>query len=177
MFHTGNGGSTPTSALQLLVRKCDVHLACALNALWHSRLPHIHWSNIVRARMSDCFVAEYEGRYYACAIWSSPVARLLNGRNWYELRRLAIAPDAPANTASRLLRVMRLMIQKERPEIVKLISYQDTQVHAGIIYRAAGWVPTVRNKDGNWSRPNRKRNVAQSLSPKLRWEYDMVRLQ
>lgn len=173
LFRSGLGGATPTSALQLSIRIVNVHRAIELNKTWHSRLPNVDWSNIVRASPSACFVAEYNDIAYASAIWSAPVARLLNGRNWLELRRLAIAPDAPKNTATRMLRVMRLMIAKELPEIVNLISYQDTEVHTGTIYRAAGWKPTVRNECGDWQRPNRHRNAAQSLSPKVRWEYAM----
>jgi len=171
LFRSGYGGATPTSALQLKIRRVNVHRAIELNATWHSRLPNVDWSNIVRASPSACFMAEYNDIAYASAIWSAPCARLLNGRHWLELRRLAIAPDAPKNTATRMLRVMRLMIAKDLPEIVNLISYQDTEVHTGTIYRAAGWKPTVRNECGDWQRPNRQRNVAQSLSPKVRWEY------
>ena len=171
LFRSGLGGATPTSALQLSIRIVNVHRAIELNKTWHSRLPNVDWSNIVRASPSVCFVAEYNDISYASAIWSAPCARLLNGRNWLELRRLAIAPDAPKNTATRMLRVMRLMIAKELPAIVNLISYQDTEVHTGTIYRAAGWKPTVRNECGDWQRPNRQRNAAQSLSPKVRWEY------
>ena len=171
LFRGGRGGATPTSALQLTVSKCNVHRAIELNAIWHSRLPVVDWSNVVRASPSMCFVAEHDDIAYASAIWSAPCARLLNGRNWLELRRLAIAPDAPKNTASRMLGIMRRMIEKELPQIVNLISYQDTEVHTGTIYRAAGWLPTVRNESGDWQRPNRQRNAAQSLSPKVRWEY------
>jgi hypothetical protein len=131
------------------------------------------WSNVVRASPSICFVAELDAIAYGAAIWSAPCARLLNGRNWLELRRLAIAANAPKNTATRMLRVMRLMIVKELPQIVNLISYQDTEVHTGTIYKAAGWKETVRNESGDWQRPNRQRNAAQSLSPKVRWEYPL----
>lgn len=171
LFRSGFGGATPTSALQLLIRQVNVHRAIELNKLWHSRLPNVDWSNIVRASPSMCFVAEYNDIAYASAIWSAPCARLLNGLNWLELRRLAIASDAPQNTATRMLRVMRLMIVEALPNIVNLISYQDTEVHTGTIYKAAGWKPTTRNECGDWQRPNRQRNVAQSLSPKVRWEY------
>jgi len=171
LFRSGRGGSSPTSALQLVIRRCNVHRAIELNAVWHSRLPKIDWSNVVRASPSVCFIAEYQDMAYAAAIWSAPCARLLNGRNWLELRRLSISKEAPPNTASRMLRIMRLMILKDFPKIVNLISYQDTEVHTGTIYKAAGWKATKRNQSGDWQRPNRVRNVAQSTSPKIRWEY------
>jgi hypothetical protein len=171
LFRSGLGGATPTSALQLSIRIVNVHRAIELNKTWHSRLPNVDWSNIVRASPSACFVAEYNYISYASAIWSAPCARLLNGRNWLELRRLAIAPDAPANTASRMLRVMRLMIVKARPDVTRLISYQDTEVHTGTIYKAAGWVVGNRSEGGEWSRPSRSRQRVVTGAEKVRWEY------
>ena len=58
------------------VLKLDVikpQFASALNSVWHSRLPAIHWSNIVRNRYYVCYGASYMGVWVACAIWSSPV--------------------------------------------------------------------------------------------------------
>jgi hypothetical protein len=86
----------------------------------------------------EAYAAEHSNIYYAVALWGQPVARMLNGRGWYELRRMAIADDAPDNTASRMLRIMRLLIAKDRPEVVKLISYQDTEAHTGTIYKWLG---------------------------------------
>lgn len=173
LFRSGGGGSTPTSAHQLEIRKCKPSRAIELNQLWHSRLPHIHLSNIIRSTHYICFVAEFDSIAYASAIWSSPCARTFNGMGWLELRRLAIASDAPKNTATRMLRIMRLIVIKEFPEIVKLISYQDTEVHDGTIYKAGGWSRVDTNHRGDWQRPNRRRNVEQSLAPKVRWEYDI----
>lgn len=172
LFRSGLGGSTPTSALQLKIRIVNVHRAIELNKTWHSRLPNVDWSNIVRASPSLCFVAEHNDIAYASAIWSAPCARGYNGRNWLELRRLAIAGDAPKNTATRMLRVMRLMIVKCLPQISKLISYQDTEVHAGTIYRAAGWVAIETFKKTRWH-IGRERTQPVSVKPKIRWEYSL----
>jgi hypothetical protein len=117
-----------------------------------------------------CFCAEFDGLHYATAVWTHPIARNLPQETWLELRRLAIAPDAPRNTASRMLAVMACLIRKARPEIECLVSYQDTEVHAGTIYKAAGWTATATNADGEWDRPNRSRQAAQSAAPKQRWE-------
>ena len=167
LFRGDDGGSTPTSPLQLHVGKISVVLASELNKLWHSRLPQIESASIQGA---DCFGAEYGGIWYATAIWTTPVARMLNGRRWFELRRFAIAPDAPRNTASRMLSVMVAKIRKANPSLVRLISYQDTEVHNGTIYKASGWEATVQSEGGEWSRPSRKRNAVQSGAPKIRWE-------
>ena len=174
LFRSGCGGSIPTSALQLTIAKCNVHRAIELNKIWHSRLPKVEWSNVVRASPSVCFIAEHNEVAYATAIWSAPCARLLNGRNWLELRRLAIANDAPKNTATRMLKVMRLMIVRELPQIVNLISYQDTEVHTGTIYKAAGWKATdTTSSTTTWNWSGRSRNAHQSESPKIRWEYNL----
>lgn len=116
------------------------------------------------------FGATYDSMIYAVAIWSNPVARMLPQDTWLELRRLAIAPDAPKNTASRMLSVMKKIITKEMPHIVNLISYQDMDVHTCGIYKAAGWVATSINKNTKWDMSARKRPKAQSESPKQRWE-------
>lgn len=175
LFQAEYGGSKPTSVLQLKISKCSVHLACKLNGMWHSRFPRIEWSNVVRNKDSACYVAECANLYYAVAIWSSPVAanRLKNGDTALELRRMAIAPDAPENTASRMLKIMRLMVAKQMPHITVLLSYQDTEVHKGTIYKAAGWKAVACNEGTDWTTCKRKRNAAQSLAAKVRWEYEL----
>lgn len=169
LFQAGKGGSIPTSALSLVLSQIDFRHAKALNKLWHSRLPRMG-TGCIHNQPFLCYAAEYEGIIYAVAIWSNPVARNLPQQTWLELRRLAIAPDAPRNTASRMLRIMALLIRKARPDVVRLVSYQDMAVHTGGIYRAAGWAATTVNDDGNWDRPNRSRPKAQSEAAKQRWE-------
>lgn len=166
LFQAEGGGSIPTSALQLQVVKIEFKVAKSLNRLWHSRLPFFREPNMGWL----CFGAEFEGIIYAVSIWSHPVARLLPQVEWFELRRLAIAPDAPRNTASRMLAVMARLIRKAKPEVTRLISYQDTQAHTGAIYKAAGWQVGATSDGDGWDRPNRSRPAAQSLAPKVRWE-------
>ena len=164
LFQEEGGGSTPTSALQLRLIKVPHALARQLNRLWHSRLPRTGPGSRV------CYAADFEGIYYAVAIWGRPLARLLEQWEWLELYRLAIAPDAPRNTASRMLGVMARLISRDFPNIQRLISYQDTEVHTGGIYRAAGWEMTVASDGGEWDRPSRPTAKAQSAAPKQRWE-------
>jgi hypothetical protein len=169
LFQTEGGGSTPTSALQLLLTKCSYQLFAKLNSLWHSRLPNP--GGFYTQGMFFC--AEYGGNYYAVAGWSRPVAIAFNGKPIYELRRFAIAPDAPPNTATRLLSLMVRAIKKEIPELEKFISYQDCDVHSGTIYKAQGWVPARMSKRGeqNWCKTHARPSQAlQSDAPKQRWE-------
>lgn len=169
LFQTGEGGATPTSALQLLIEGIDLATAKQLNRLWHSRFPKMTrgpvWSKA-------CFAATFEGMAYGVAVWSKPVARNLpQDGTWLELRRLAISPDAPRNTASRMLAIMARLLKRERPLVVVLCSYQDTEVHTGCIYKAAGWQPTHLSKDGDvWDKPSRGANPVQSSAAKQRWE-------
>lgn len=167
LFPEDDGGSNPTSPLQFNIYEISVERAVELNKQWHSRLPKI--TNPYGDQI--CFGAEYQGKLYACAIWTMPVARLFNGKNYLELRRMAISAEAPKNTASRMISIMVKAIRKAKPHIVKLISYQDTDVHSGTIYKASGWNPIQVTKD-TWDRPNRLRKNP-SVGLKIRWEKDL----
>jgi len=128
---------------------------------------------VVRNQDYVCYVAEYDGIAYAVAIWSSPIAanRLREGKTSLELRRMAICENAPKNLASRMIGIMRRIIAREMPHITMLISYQDTDVHAGTIYRASGWKVAAQNKGTSWTTNTRQRSKEQSLANKIRWEY------
>jgi hypothetical protein len=141
-----------------------------LNRAWHSRLPKIGNSHF-----RVCYAAECANRIYAVAAWSNPVARLLPQRSWLELRRFAIAPDAPRYTASRMLGWMRRDIRTRFPAVERLISYQDLEAHTGTIYKAAGWTRaenfTVRARGWiGWGSRPRKGRTNQALAPRMRWE-------
>ena len=171
-FQTEKGGAIPTSPLQFDIEIIDVHTACRLNGLWHSRLPIIEWSNVVRNKHSICFGARYNGELFAVAIWSSPVAanRMKNGDQILELRRFAIAENCPKNTGSRMLSIMKRMIYKHLKDVSILISYQDTEVHNGTIYKASNWELVSVSKGTSWSNNSRKRNTEQSMADKARWQ-------
>jgi len=172
LFFDTEDWEAPTSAKELFVAECDVRLACDINRLFHSRLPEIHWSNVTRNKHYRTYLAEHCGYIYATGIWSSPVAanRFKDGDTILELRRLAIAPDAPKNTASRILSVMVKDIRRNLPQITRAISYQDTEFHTGTIYRAAGWhVGQKRDSVQRWDE-TRKRSAPQADTKKVRWE-------
>ena len=172
LFQTGQGGSMPTSALQLRFSRAGVDRAIELNRLWHSVLPKVVRSNITRCSNKQCYVAGFDGLYYAVAIWTNPTAMLVPQYEWLELRRLAISPDAPKNTASRMLAWMARDVEKLFPKVSLLISYQDCDRHSGTIYRAAGWIPTTISKDhrDRGLRSGRPRNRSQTTATKQRWE-------
>lgn len=174
LFQAEYGGSTPTSTLQLRIHRMEKARAVKLNALWHSVLPYIPAFHVEIA-----YGAESGGKCYAVALWGRPVARTICDKGWLELRRMAIADDAPKNTASRMLAIMTREIRKTRPDICRLISYQDTARHKGTIYKAAGWVPVdMSSSPINWGGaaqtkkpPTRERKAIIADAPKVRWEY------
>ena len=173
-FQFPDGGAIPTSPLQFYFEVISSKAACDLNAKWHSRFPDIHWSNVVRNKYYVCYGAKFEGVYFAVSIWSSPIARKLDANSILELRRMAINKDCPKNTASRMLSWMRKDINKRFPDIKKLISYQDTGVHLGTIYKASGWkLINTMSKEVDWAASGRKRNKPQSDAPKVRWELQL----
>lgn len=120
-------------ARDLVFSQCSKAHAVLLTRKWHSRLP-----NTQKAPWKYAFKASYGGITYAVALWNNPSARMLP-QNWIELRRFSCAPDAPKNTASRFLSWMVRYFKHSHTEYTKCISYQDTVVHTGAIYKASGW--------------------------------------
>lgn len=173
LFQGEYGGAIPTSALQLHFAVTTEAIFKQLNTDWHSRLPKIGNSHF-----KVVYCAECNNVIYAVAAWSNPVARLLPQQTWMELRRFAIAADAPRFTASRMLGWMRRDIQKRFPQTVKLISYQDMDVHTGTIYKASGWRPAENFKPRargwiGWGNRPRKGRTNQNVAPRMRWEYEI----
>lgn len=177
LFLAGYGGATPTIALhanELIFEQCAPPHAVDLVRLWHSRLPGCQsgpWQFAFRAHKGDVT--------YAVALWNNPSARCLPS-HWLELRRMACAPDAPRNTASRFLAWMVRYFNKTCPEREKVISYQDLDVHSGAIYRAAGWTveyvsrPRIRDRSKPRAGTSRlyrsnKNGAAPDAAGKARW--------
>ena len=178
LFHAGDGGSTPTSALHarhLVFESCPKPHAVALVRAWHSRLP-----NCQAGPWTHAFRGHFQDRTYAVALWNNPSGRCLP-RHWRELRRMACSQDSPRNTASRFLAWMVRWFKQHEPECEKLISYQDTSVHKGTIYKAAGWIPahttTDRVRDRSKPRAGTQRMYRWNINganadkvSKVRWE-------
>ena len=176
LFPVEGQGSIPMSPLQFEIEIIPTQKAIELNKLWHSRLPKLPIWNVV-TKHGISFGASYKNIYFAIAIWSRPIARALDDKFTFELRRMAIHVDAPKNTASRMISIMCKIIKK-RTNYRRLISYQDTKVHNGTIYKASGWIATNTSKGVSWFKP--RKNLAltqqsgienlQTDAPKIRWE-------
>ena len=171
LFQEEGGGAIPTSPLQLLIGHISHPKFLELNKLWHSRLPLCEnaWRGV-----GVCFGAEFKGRYYAVAYWSHPVSASIDHHGCYELRRMAICNDAPRYTASRFLAIMVKLLRKQMPTLNRLISYQDTDVHKGTIYKASGWkrIDGVHHKirHDKGRRDGGYRNAPVATGHKIRWE-------
>ena len=173
LFQAEDGGAIPTSPLQLTIRECDIPFALEQNRKWHSRMPLLAQASITLNPDRICFSADYDGKCYAVAIWTTPIAanRIAGEpREMLELRRLAICADAPKNTASRMIGIMARMIKKAYPRVKRLMSYQDTGVHTGTIYKAAGWIAVRQSDFISWGNHTKRKTEDQSTAPKVRWE-------
>ena len=173
LFDTGER-TKPNKAKQLTLELCSVETARSLIKAWHSRLPVTQ-----AAPWQFAFGAHHENVIYGVALWNNPSARTLPA-HWLELRRLAIAPDAPHCAASWMLGAMVKWFKQNCPDRERAISYQDNEVHTGTIYKAAGWVAAYQSKprvrDRSTKRPSGRmyRNNINGQAPdgagKTRWE-------
>ena len=142
----------------------------------HSRLPNTQsgpWQFAFCAKTPDQSVV-------AVALWNNPSARMLPG-HWLELRRMACSDHAPRFTASSFLGWMARWFKANHPNRERMISYQDTAVHTGTIYKAAGWTPAYvskpRVRDRSKPRVGTERayrsninGIEPDASAKIRWE-------
>lgn len=158
-----------TSPKLFTVTVISSNLAVRLNQQWHSRLP------LFGGIPSANYALEYRDHYYGVAIWSPPIARMLPHKEWLELRRMALSPECPHNTATWFLARMERLLIVKFPEVIKLISYQDTEAHHGTIYKAANWIATNRSSGGEWNVPSRRALPQQTDADKIRWEKDLHR--
>lgn len=169
----------PTKASDLELRRVEPIVAVMFVRAWHSRLPKCQAGPWMLA-----YVMAYDETVFGAALWHNPSARLLP-QNWLELRRMVVASDAPPHAASWMLGKMRRDIRRTMPDVARLISYQDEEVHTGTIYKAAGWTPaartppTMRTRVGEPPRRGSHRayrvNIngsAAGQAGKTRWEID-----
>lgn len=161
----------PAKASLITVEPCPVQFARAGIAAWHSRLPRTQPGSWMLA-----FAAHYQYTCFGTALWSNPSTPSLPA-DWLELRRLAVGPEAPHCTASRMLGQMTRWIKQHRRDVPMLVSYQDQEVHTGTIYRAAGWYPAAekpfrvdpRKGPGRLGRTNLNGDIPETAA-KTRWQ-------
>ena len=165
----------PKSPTLLNLKEVGVDYAMQRNLEWHSRLPETSKGNMLRNTHAIFYGAEFKDHCFAVGMWTTPVAnnRMSKDHTWLELRRLAIASDAPKYTATWIISKMIKDIKKRFPEITMLVSYQDTEVHNGTIYKASNWILDSKSKFQEWTNETRKRNTLQTKADKIRWIYPL----
>lgn len=175
LFQEKEGGSIPTSPLDLKIVEIDMRTASDLNAAFHSMLPRTDLGNLLCGNTSVAYGAEFDGGFYAVAIFSQPIIRAIakDGKT-IELRRLAICDGSPKNTASRMLKICRKMVSEKYPQMDKIVSYLAVDVHHGTIYKASGWKAVGSISQARPQRlpgdHGRATGPLQTKSRKQRWE-------
>lgn len=131
------------------LRPCSHKDAVAAVRAWHSH-HEAHVGMLYAAR------ACVDGETVAVCVVGRPVAPELAKQGAWEVTRLAVGPNAPRFTASRLLGCVWKIARAY--ELRRLVSYTRAD-EEGTCYRAAGWVPVATVK----GRPHTTGNRA------LRW--------
>ena len=140
LFQDQDGGSNPTSPLQLkikLIEKKEVKWA------------YIHWHYFGEKGFLSTFDfgVYFNGVLVGGISYGIPNARNIKGiynqttqGNFLELTRLALSPTCPKNSESRVIGITVKMVKKLKPELEGIITYADTKYnHTGIIYRASNF--------------------------------------
>ena len=145
LFQSQDGGSSPTSPLQLFFRKIQVANANRVfikNHYAHRGVP-----------ISECFGAYMKDKFrtlVGAISFGKPASNSLcegccgkeNAYRVYELNRLWMSDICPKNSESRFIGWSLRILKQLHPEWI-LVSYADTaQKHMGIIYRATNWTYT-----------------------------------
>ena len=131
-------------------------LVCQLINQWHSfRDAPQGWK--VALALTDGL------NIYGVSTFGRPVARHEDQVTTLEHTRMALAPNAPRNSATRFMALCRKWIRENMPEVSRLISYVPSDRYTGITYRADNWRIVYENQveTATWkNRPGRLGNEA-----------------
>lgn len=176
LFQEDEGGSIPTSPLQLKIRSIGHDAAKVAYVRWH----------YLRGRefFSTYNFGAYCGRAFLGAIsFGPPNAKVIRGLftpdrqfGWLEITRLAMSPDCGKNSESRFIAISIRLLR--RTAVVRgILAYADDGAgHVGTIYKASGfeshgltspkkdyydhdeivWRGKVSGRDGEWRERSRK---------------------
>lgn len=138
---------------KLRVVKCeDARLVRDCINAWHSfrKAPRSNW-NIA-------FILTDGLRIYGVSIFSHPIARNEDQTTTLEHSRMALAPNAPRNSASFFMAGCRKWIRDNIPHIKRLISYVPSEHYSGVTYRADNWKVVYKNKIETATWATRRKN-------------------
>lgn len=150
LFQGEDGGSSPTSPLQLLFREITPNTAAKAYSAWH----YLGGQGFIS---TVNFGAYWMGKLEGAISYGPPNATDLAGYwdrhsqgDWWEIKRLVMSPLCPKNSESRFIAITTKLLK--RVAVVKgLVTYADDgQGHVGTIYKASGFHPlgmTAPKKD------------------------------
>jgi len=99
-----------------------------------------------------------------------PTARKLDPELWLELTRMYFVDEAPRNTESQALGMMRRWVRVWMPEVRGLIAYSDPAAgHTGVVYLADNWAPMGLSDSAHASWRTRPQRRYTGATNKLRW--------
>lgn len=178
LFQGKEGGSIPTSPLQLRFEVIDPRTAAVAYRRWH-------YLGDVGFLSQISFGAYFEGELEGAISYGPLSAPEMKGYwdrksqfGWYEIKRLAMSPNCPRNSESRFIG-KTISLLRRRCIVSGIVTYADSAAgHTGIIYKASGfqymgltaqktdfWVDNVnvgqrrqgiKGKTGEWRPRSRK---------------------
>lgn len=140
LFQVIDGGSTPTSSLQLIIKEIDYKTAQMAYKYWHY-LGHTGFLAKVN------YGAFFDNWLVGSISYGIPNARNIKGYynektqgEFIELTRLAMSEKCPKNSESRFIAISLKLLHKKYPNLKGIITYADTaQGHTGVIYKASNF--------------------------------------
>lgn len=141
LFQSQNGGSIPTSPLQLYVREVTD------KATMKNFLKKWHYLGEQDFIFSIAYGAYYEYNLVGIIIFHPPSAiETVKGlfghtdqRGIFEIGRLAMTDACPKNSESRFIAIA-IKLMRKKIDVKAIITYADSGVgHKGIIYKASGF--------------------------------------
>lgn len=129
-------------------------LVCSLINHWHSwRTAPPGWR--VAFLLTDGLVI------YGVSTFGRPVARCEEQETTLEHTRMALAPNAPRNSATFFMAQTRKWIRDNMPSVTRLISYVPSDRFSGVTYRGDNWKIVYSNQrtTSKWTNRANRHNV------------------
>lgn len=139
LFQEPIGSSILTSAQQLVIREVKGASAAKCYELWH----YLGTTDFLATHHFGVFHGD---ELLGCLSFGVPNAKELKGywtqntqKGWWELKRMALAPECPKNSESRSI-AFAIRCLKKTYDVKGVITYADDGVgHVGTIYKASGF--------------------------------------
>lgn len=172
-YHSGEGGSIPTSPLQLYQPK-ELHLEPVehniARKIWIEQ--HYLHRDYAGATLEFGVYPPSRSAIIGAIGFSSRLGGSVKGGkpNTWEIRRMWLSDNYCArNSESRVLRIACMLVKRLAPQVKYIVSYSDhtLQGHKGTIYKAAGFTFAGETGEGDWT-TNASHKTADSHSKK-RW--------